>query len=288
LKESKPLSIPSHYFVHDADQNALDQLKRARGFSAMQEFMLRNFDERAYRLANSIYLMRLGPEQGAHIYAHLPPACAALGIPEPALYLEPNPVPSSYVLGNQSVSIIVTSGMADLLDESELAAMIAHECGHIACGHVLYQSLADRIATAGKVLWGPLKPIDMAVQIQLRSWRCLSEFSADRAAACVLGSPDGILRALFKLTAGSRSQAERLNFPRFLRELAELNEEISFTVADRALVFTLDHRTHPVKIPVLRARELHRWSQTPKFIDACRLTKDGRGADFVLRSLGVR
>jgi len=42
-----------------------------------------------------------------------------------------NPLPNGYTFSDTRVFVTVTSGLPEYLDEDEVQAVIAHECGHI-------------------------------------------------------------------------------------------------------------------------------------------------------------
>ena len=56
-----------------------------------------------------------------------------------------DPQPNAWTSGDTKIFITVTSGLVEMLSEKELDAVIAHECGHILCRHVLYHTVARYI-----------------------------------------------------------------------------------------------------------------------------------------------
>ena len=60
-----------------------------------------------------------------------------------------SPYPDAYTIGEENVSICLTSGLLEIMDDEELHAVIAHECGHIACQHMLYHTLAQFMLFTG-------------------------------------------------------------------------------------------------------------------------------------------
>lgn len=97
--------------------------------------------------------IRVSPTQLPEIYNILPPICDQLEIVEPEFYLEMNPMPNAYAFGDTKTAITVTSSLVEMMSKDELTAVVAHECGHIACHHMLYHSLAQILA----MLWECLK-----------------------------------------------------------------------------------------------------------------------------------
>ena len=56
-----------------------------------------------------------------------------------------DPNPNAWTFGDTKIFITITSGLVDMMTEEELDAVIAHECGHILCHHVLYHSIAHYV-----------------------------------------------------------------------------------------------------------------------------------------------
>ena len=100
---------------------------------------------RGLSMANKI---RLGPDQLPEIYRILPPTCQALGIDERVL---PGDGQATRIphQGDTRIFINVTSGLIEMLEEDELRAVVAHECGHITCRHVLYRTMAQMMLEYG-------------------------------------------------------------------------------------------------------------------------------------------
>lgn len=87
--------------------------------------------------------VRLSPTQLPRLYNILPPICERLEIKEPEFYLEMNPSPNAYAFGDTQTAITITSALVDMMSEDELIGVVAHECGHIACRHMLFHTLAQ-------------------------------------------------------------------------------------------------------------------------------------------------
>lgn len=75
-------------YVHPEDQAALENLKSIPLFSACLKAFMNLGIERFVHGISMAQKIRLSPEQLPEIYRFLPPARAALGIPEPEFYLE--------------------------------------------------------------------------------------------------------------------------------------------------------------------------------------------------------
>ena len=143
---------PKDYY-HPQDRKALQELQQIPGFSAALKAFMKVFSENMIQGMNMSNKVRITDKQLPELYRLLPPLCETLGIAEPEFYLELNPVANAYTMGDSIISITVTSGLIERMDEKQLTAVIAHECGHIACRHVLYHTMADMVLGAGSAIW---------------------------------------------------------------------------------------------------------------------------------------
>lgn len=90
-----------------------------------------------------------------------------------------NPVPNAWTSGDTRIYITVTYSLVEMMSDEELDAIIAHECGHILCRHVLYHTLAQWISS-GLANLGLFGTLATPVQFALCYWSRKSELSADR------------------------------------------------------------------------------------------------------------
>lgn len=116
-------------FIHPEDRAALENLRVTPLFPASVKAFMKVMPERLLHGIDMADKIRLGPDQLPEIYGHLPPICVALRIAEPEFYLEMNPTPNAYTYGDTLVFLTVTSGLVEYLEEDELKAVLAHECG---------------------------------------------------------------------------------------------------------------------------------------------------------------
>jgi len=150
------------------------------------------------------------------------------GLPMPKLYIIPDPVPNAFATGRdyEHAAVAVTEGLLDLLDEEEVAGVIAHELSHIKHYDMLIGTVAATIAGAISMLANfgmffggrdeernPLVTIALmiimplaATIIQMTISRS-REFEADKGAALLTGHPEWLQRALSKLDNYARRGA---------------------------------------------------------------------------------
>src|SRR5207253_1231343 len=182
------------------------------------------------------------------------------------LYLMQQPFPNAFAIGMEKHTIVVTSGLVELLNEDELRGVLGHELGHIKSGHMLYRTMALFLAVVGLIAVRNLPFLSLiteALRYALYDWYRKSELSADRAGLLVTQDADMSVRILLKLAAGPVGAAHTLSEEEFLKQADEF-EDMGSSVLDAFYAFEMMRfQTHP--FPALRAREINRWSQTEEY-----------------------
>jgi Zn-dependent protease with chaperone function len=207
--------------------------------------------------------IRLGPNQLPEIYQLLPPICKVLGIVEPEFYLEMDPNPNAYTFGDTIISLTVTSGLIDTMEEDELIAVLAHECGHIACRHCLFHSMAGIILNQGVDFLG-LEAISLPLKIAFYHWQRCSELSADRAAAVYLQGSSSVIEVMIRLSGGSKEITAKVNQELYIEQAKEYQQLIDTSLWNKVLQFVvLMNQTHP--FTAVRAAEIKQWCESSDF-----------------------
>jgi Zn-dependent protease with chaperone function len=257
------MRISPEEFIHPQDQAALESLHAIPLFTACLKVFMKIVSEEFLHGMNMAQKIRLGPDQLPEIYGLLPPVCERLGIDPPELYLEMDPVPNAYTFGDSRVFITLTSGLVDALERSELEAVIAHECGHILCRHVLYHTMAAWLARFGAAVLGPLAAASTPVQLALLYWDRRSELSADRAAALAAGSPDPVIATMIRLAGGPKRITGSVNVDRYV-EQAETYDKLLESRWDRLLQgVAVMEQNHPFL--AVRTKEIRDWCAAGQF-----------------------
>jgi heat shock protein HtpX len=151
------------------------------------------------------------------------------GLPMPRVYLMDNPQPNAFATGRnpEHAAVAATTGLLQMLDTREVAAVIAHELGHVKNRDTLTMTVTATIAGAismlaqfgmmfgggrrdgdnrgggfGALLAVLLAPIAaMLVQMAISRTR---EYAADRRSAETSGDPLALISALGKIDAAAR------------------------------------------------------------------------------------
>jgi Zn-dependent protease with chaperone function len=250
---------------HPFDRQAIASLKRVRGFEFfLSKFVDAGVERMEYQLsvASSV---RVGPTQLPALHGHLRAACAALGVAEPELYVCSGGL-NSIAAGPNHPYITLMSGVLELMDEDELAAVVAHEVGHIKAGHLLYKSMASAVAFFGSVAQdfslGFSKFVTTPVQVGLLTWDRWSELTADRAALLVVRDPAVCLRMLMKLAAGTRGATEQLNLDAYIDQVRAFGQANAQTLSDRVYHFGATLQRGSLPFTLQRAQAVLDWFES--------------------------
>ncbi len=274
--------IAPESYRHPLDQQATAALRAVPGFEfavsklsrfGIEQMMYVNF------LANSV---RVTPKQCSRIHALLVEACAVLDMTPPSLFLSQNPIVNAFALGREKPLMVLHSGLVELLSEEELLGVIAHELGHIHCGHSVYRLMLLLLMLAGRAggaRMGVGDALTMPIQMALLEWARKAEFTADRASVLVTQNPEAMFSALFKVVGGSPKIFEQMDREEFLKQADEF-ERTDTTQLDKFYRLVVESgMEHP--IPVIRSREVLRYGETDEYkaiIEGryVRYDKDGR------------
>ena len=249
-------------FVHPEDDAALRNLEAIPGISLITRKLLKLGFEKLFHGTNMASKIRLSPTQLPEIYNRLPPICKKMGIAEPEFYLEMDPRPNAYTYGDTQVFIVVTSGLLEYLSDDEIDSVIAHECGHIACRHVLYHTIALLIMQGADRL-GILGALTTPLEFAFLYWMRKSELSADRAAALVMGA-DEVVKTHVRLAGGPKSITGKINLEEWVKQADAYEEIYNSDAWNKTLqIVAIMKETHPFS--AVRVREILRWAKTDQY-----------------------
>ena len=169
----------------------------------------------------------------------------------------------SYARGDQNqngeISDIDIMILVDL-NEEEIKVVLAHECGHIACRHVLYHTMARMVLGAGSAIPG-MDLLTTALKFALFHWERCSEFSCDRAAAIVMEDPGPVARVMSLLASGSEKISSQINMELYMEQAKEYQHLLDRSNWDKALQYlALMNQSHPFLS--VRAAEINNWCKT--------------------------
>ena len=243
--------------MHETDAQTLEQLKEIPGFSALLKAFMQVWNEQLEHVLNMSGKILLGPNQLPEIYDLLPPIAESFGIEVPQLYLQWSAQPNAYTYGDSRPYINITTTLLNTAPRDVLTAILAHECAHIACSHVLYHSMG-RLLLGNVIEFPGLDLLSLPLKMALLAWQRASEFSCDRAAALYMGGDEEMIRAMMLLAGGVPNTQSKLNMDEYIRQAAafyELSDESGMNKLMKFLV-TVDE-DHPLL--AVRAHEIRQW-----------------------------
>ena len=258
------IGLTADHFRHPLDKQATQVLKQLPGLDIAIRSLLGPMGEQFFYLENIAASVLVGPTQLPNIYNLLVEACEVLDLEVPQLYIKQHPVPNAYTFamrGKQPFVVVHTS-LIELLNEAELQAVIGHELGHLKCDHGVYLTLAYLLTLATSQL--PFGSVLMqSWQSQIMEWVRCAEFTCDRAALLATQDARTVASVLMKLSGGSPSLSPQLNLDAFIEQANSYDAISESEIGEMLKRLKTDELSHPV--PVLRAREISRWAQTPTY-----------------------
>ncbi|MBC6421656.1 MAG: M48 family metallopeptidase [Hormoscilla sp. SP5CHS1] len=265
--------ISSEVFRHPLDQEAERALRSVPGF----DLIARKFVEFIYERPQLVFFMgnsiQVGPRQYASLYQIYRECLRDLDIyPEPGLFVSQNPQVNAYALGQQHPSVIVNTGLIDLLSEAEIRALLAHELGHVKCGHTILIQMGIWAMGAASILGEMTLGIGTLVSTGLiyafYEWQRKAELSSDRAALLVTDDLDLVMQTMMQLAGGSAKYASEVSLNEFIRQ-SENYQELDRDNLNQVYKFLLYNGmqgtilSHP--FPVDRLHHLQAWSQSEEY-----------------------
>jgi len=169
----------------------------------------------------------VGP--GHRLYEIVAMLAQRAGLPQPRVYIIPDPSPNAFATGRSPdhAAVAATEGILRVLTDDELAGVIAHELAHVKHRDILISSVAATLAAAimlvsrfamffgggsrddrqgsnpialiATIILAPLAA--MLIQAAISRSR---EFDADAGGAAIAGGPNGLVSALRKIETASR------------------------------------------------------------------------------------
>jgi len=195
------------------------------GLGLLMNFVMYWFSDRIALMAHRA--REIGPSDAPTLHAIIQGLTSRAGMPMPRVYIIPDESPNAFATGRnpQHAAVAVTEGLLRILDERQLAGVLAHELAHVRNRDVLIATIAAGVAglisTIGYVMqwgfmlggasrddddrgsglaalaWIIVAPI-IALLIQMAISRS-REYSADASGAALTGDPHALADALATL-----------------------------------------------------------------------------------------
>ncbi|KAI0567687.1 Peptidase M48 [Gracilaria domingensis] len=259
-------SLRPDQFRHPIDVRATRVLKSLFGLEWILRSVLQTAEQMLF-FENISTGVRVTAKQYPSMHTMLQEACEVLDVPVPQLYVRQNPVPNAYTLAVQGNKpfIVVHSSLIELVTPQELQAVLAHELGHLKSEHGVWVTMANLLlllssSTLGNTLGSIVYEV---LNRQLLAWQRAAELTCDRAMLLVMQDKNVAMSALMKLTGGVSKYSDEMDLDEFLAQADQFDEESKTGLGNFLRQSMTLSSTHP--LPILRARELKRWSESNHF-----------------------
>jgi Zn-dependent protease with chaperone function len=265
--------ITSEAFRHPLDREAENTLRSVPGFDLVARKFVEFLYERPQIIALKGSSIQAGPRQYSTIYGMFRECIRDLDIsPEPLLFISQNPQVNAYSLGQEFPYLVLNTGLLDVLDEQELRAVIAHELGHIKCGHTLLIQMAmwamNVISALGQWTFGVGSIISSGLIFAFYEWRRKAELSSDRAALLVMDDVNIVFRTMMKISGGSKKYMNECSLQEFIQQSQEFHSlgNDSLNQMYKVLMYLGVGNTmmsHPFAVD--RVKYLQEWSESAEY-----------------------
>jgi heat shock protein HtpX len=186
-----------------------------------------------YFTSDKIALLSMGahevsPQEAPRLHGAIERLCIQANLPKPRVGIVETPMPNAFAIGRspKKATVCATTGLLDLLNDTELDAVLGHELTHVQNRDVLVMTIASFFASIAAFIvqmgfWfggavddrdnnGPgfIVVILVSAAVYVISWLLLQalsryrEFAADRGAAIITGRPSALISALLKIDGG--------------------------------------------------------------------------------------
>lgn len=247
--------------MHPEDQKAIGVLKMIPFIDEMCRSFMEVAYEKIYRGENLGMMVKVDGSYMPKLYQDIKDVAKVVGIDTPELFIYNDPVMNAFTFGETSPYVCVSSSLIEKMTREERKAILAHECGHILCQHVLYGSVVETLRMIGEdfgiigsTLTGPIK-------LALQYWSRRSEYSADRCAAAAVGERT-FQASLLKLALGLADAGD--DPYRLVKQANEYHahekRDIWSRIQQNCRVAFFSHPQH-----VNRAYEIDRWKKSAAY-----------------------
>jgi Zn-dependent protease with chaperone function len=148
----------------------------------------------------------------------------------PEIFMIEGELPNAFTFGSeQHPFVVVNSGALKYLAPRELAAVLAHELGHVKSGHMLYHTVAEILGggIGFSASFLGLGIVSVPVRLALLSWHRESEVTADRGSLLVVNDITVMKSFMTKLALWSSRGIASSNPPDVENDKAGMLESVS-------------------------------------------------------------
>ncbi|MBV8989120.1 MAG: zinc metalloprotease HtpX [Solirubrobacterales bacterium] len=184
----------------------------------------------------SMGAQEVSPSQAPRLHAIIERLCIQANLPKPRVAIAQTPMPNAFAVGRSpsTATVCATTGLLDLLSESELEGVLGHELTHVQNRDVMVMTIASFFASIASFIvqmgfWfggafddrdndsGPAFIVVILVSavvyilsfVLLQALSRYREFAADRGSAIITGRPSALISALLKISGNMQQIPDR-------------------------------------------------------------------------------
>ena len=269
-------TYPKHSFQHRKDIESFINIKSISWLSALSKKIMADELEKDFYLLNLMDNVKMTRDDFPLIHSYVDEACEVLQLENrPTLFLDTCSEPKTLCIGEKNPLLIMSTAMIELLTPEELRAALAHEVGHLVCGHSFYKLLVENFSgiTQSMSAIPGLTALGIAAKLPLFDWFRKADLSADRAALLVVRKPEIVLSMIGKLAGGSIALAESVSEENLLRQSEEIEavsdemksggtmDKITYLFSTAVMTGMMRHNPWPA----IRIKEIREWISSGTF-----------------------
>ena len=272
------MQYPVRAYQHKKDRESFINLKSVSWITAISKRVIGEDLEQDFYLLNLMDNVKMTEQDFPQIHQYVDDACQKLMLPyKPTLFLDTDADPKTICIGEKKPMLVISNALIELLDEKELQAAIAHEIGHLVCGHSFHKILVENFSGLTQVMGAVpgLTALSIAARLPLFEWFRKADLTADRAALLVVENPEVVQSMIGKLAGGSSQMAERVSQENLLNqcdEIEELTEKLKSGGAMDKMSYLFSSavmngimRKSPW--PAMRIKEIRDWSCSTQYAE---------------------
>ena len=197
------------------------------------------------------------------MYHELVRSCEVLGIKDiPAYSTDWFYGPYHFSNGETHRRIVMMSGSVDLFTEAEMAFVLGHELGHMACGHKPYHMLLETfympfVNDAAFKAWASI------IKLPLLEWYRISDYTADRMGLLCCQDINSALSTMIKKAGLPKKCYGNIDIESFIDQARHFDEDLTGTMDKVVKILSIRSAEFPWL--VVRAGKLLEWYESDEY-----------------------
>ena len=170
--------------------------------------------------------------------------------------------PYHFSNGETHRRIVMMSGSADLFTEAEMAFVLGHELGHMACGHKPYHMLLETfympfINDPAFKAWASI------IKLPLLEWYRLSDYTADRMGLLCCQDINAAIATMIKKAGLPTKCYSNIDIQSFIQQARNFEHKLTDSMDRVAKILSIRSAEFPWL--VVRAGKLYDWYNSDEY-----------------------